>query len=145
MWILSDYTGNNYGIINLNYVSRIYMEYEKDNGKSNQLLAVHNGETICLGEYETEEQLQEKVQQLGYEMARTGIGITLNTSKKQAENAVEVEPTVVSIDLEGIFNNLTPENKMIVAKSLLPLMTDENLESLIELIQSQISKAKSKG
>ena len=78
-------------------------------------------------------------------MNRTGIGITLDTSKKQAENSVEVEPAVISIDIERIFNNLTPENKMLVAKSLLPLMTDKDLKSLIELIQSQISKAESNG
>lgn len=144
MWILSEYTGNNYGIINLNYVSRIYMEYETDNGESNRLLADYNGEIICLGEYETEEELQEKVQQLGYEMARTGIGITLNISKKQVENKIEVEPIETTIDLEKVFKNLTPENKMLVAKSLFSLMTDKDLESLIELIQSQISEGESK-
>ena len=144
MWILSEYTGNNYGIINLNYVSRIYMEYETDNGESNRLLADYNGETICLGEYETEEQLQEKMRKLGYEMARTGIGITLNTTKKEVENKVEVEPIEIPIDLDNIFKNLTPENKILVAKSLLSLMADKDLESLIELIQSEISEGESK-
>ena len=45
MWILSEYLGDNYGVINLNYVSRIYMEYETENRKGNRLLAVYNGET----------------------------------------------------------------------------------------------------
>ena len=78
MWILSEYTGYKNGIINLDYVSRIYMEYKKENGRANQLLADYKGETICLGEYETEEELQEKARQLGYEMARTGNGIHIN-------------------------------------------------------------------
>ena len=77
MWILSEYTGEDYGIINLDYVSRIYMEYETENGQGNLLLADYKGQTICLGKYETEEQLQEKMRRLGYEMGRTGIAITL--------------------------------------------------------------------
>ena len=78
MWILSEHTGDNYGVINLNYVSRIYMEYERENGEGNRLLADYKGQTICLGEYETEEQLQEKIKRLGAEMARTGIGLSLS-------------------------------------------------------------------
>ena len=85
MWILSEYTGDNYGVINLNYVSRIYMEYETENSKGNRLLADYKGQTICLGEYETEEELQEKISKLGSEMARTGIAISLNTNKEQIE------------------------------------------------------------
>ena len=79
MWILSEYTGDNYGVINLNYVSRIYMEYETENGEGNRLLADYKGQTICLGEYETKEQLQERIKRLGAEMARTGIGLSLDS------------------------------------------------------------------
>ena len=95
MWILSEYTGDNYGVINLDYVSRIYMEYKTDNGIGNRLLADYKGETICLGEYETKEQLQAKVRQLGYEMARTGSGISLSFAKEQMENVVELEVAVL--------------------------------------------------
>ena len=140
MWIISD----NYGVINLDYVSRIYMEYETEDSKGNRLLADYKGETICLGEYETGEQLREKVRQLGYEMARTGNGISLSISANQTENRVELEPIQINIDLKSTFDKLTSENRMIFAKSLLTSMTSEELKSFIELIQSQISKAESK-
>lgn len=143
MWILSEYIGENYAVINLNYVSRIYMEYDKkENGKSNRLLADYKGETICLGEYKTKEELQEKVRQLGSEMARTDMGISLNIR----ENTVKLEPInidlePINIDLKKIFNDLTPEKKMFIIQSLLPLITnEEDLTSLIEIIESQISK-----
>lgn len=144
MWIISEYIGDNYGVINLDYVSRIYMEYETEDSKGNRLLADYKGETICLGEYETGEQLREKVRQLGYEMARTGNGISLSISENQTENRVELEPIQINIDLKSTFDKLTSENRMIFAKSLLTSMTSEELKSFIELIQSQISKAESK-
>ena len=97
-------------------------------------------QTICLGEYETEEQLREKIQQLGYEMARTGSAISLSIRKEQIENAgksgpIRITMDPITIDLETVFNSLTPENKMILTKSLLSLMTDEELKSVIELLK----------
>lgn len=136
MWILSEYKGENYGIINLNYVSRIYMEYETENQKGNRLLADYKGETICLGEYETEKELQDVCKKLGAEMARTGIGIVINRSEEQTTHAIKSD---ISIDLGPIFDSLTSENKMFVAKCLLTSMTDEELKDLIKLCQFQIS------
>ena len=112
-------------------------------------MLLRNISTICLVSYETEEELQKAIERLAAEMARTGIGISIRMNKEETdngENTVELKPinTKLPIKIDEIFNDLTSENKMFFMKSLLPLMTNEDLTSLIKIIQSQISKSENK-
>ena len=146
MWILAEDPG---AVINLNYVSKIYMEYGIKDGERHKLLADYKNDTICLVSYETEEELQKAIERLAAEMARTGIGISIRMNKEETdngENTVELKPINIKlpIKIDEIFNDLTSENKMFFMKSLLPLMTNEDLTSLIKIIQSQISKSENK-
>ena len=82
--------------------------------KVTKLLVDYKDSSVCLVSYETREELLKAFRRLGAEMARTGIGL-INTSeestnKEQVENASGSEPIPITIDLERIFNSLTPEN-----------------------------------
>ena len=81
MWIPTEEVG----IVNLNYVSRIYMEYKTENNKGNLLLADFKDTVIVIGHYETEDELRSAVRRLGAEMARTGIGLLLSPSPEVDE------------------------------------------------------------
>ena len=89
MWILSEKPG---AVINLNYVSRIYMEYKTENNEGNLLLADFKDTVVVLGCYETEDELRSAARRLGLEMARTGIGISIQPGMdKIHENLLDSE------------------------------------------------------
>ena len=65
----------------LNYVTRIYLEYGIKEGESHKILASFEGNPVCVKSYETKEEVQRAIGDLGKQMAHLGIAIVIGAGE----------------------------------------------------------------